>query len=75
MAKKKKEKDKEEKRPNQFLKFTGMAAQMAITILIGVFGGIKVDEYFELSSPIFTLVFSLLSVAAAMYFVIKDLNS
>tara|TARA_B100001063_G_C16779112_1_gene569263 strand:+ start:34026 stop:34184 length:159 start_codon:yes stop_codon:yes gene_type:complete len=52
-----------------------MAAQMAITILIGVFGGIKVDEYFELSSPIFTLVFSLLSVAAAMYFVIKDLNS
>jgi len=75
MAKKKKEKDKGEKRPNQFLKFTGMAAQMAITILIGVFGGIKVDEYLSLNTPVFTLVFSLLSVAAAMYFVIKDLNS
>jgi len=52
-----------------------MAAQMAITILIGVFGGIKVDEYLSLNTPVFTLVFSLLSVAAAMYFVIKDLNS
>lgn len=74
MAKKNKEK-KEEKQPNHFLKYTGMAAQMAITILIGVFGGIKIDEYLELQTPIFTLIFSLLAVAAAMYFVIKDINS
>ena len=75
MAKKKKEKDEEEKRPSQFLKYTGLASQMAITILIGVFGGIKVDEYFSLTTPIFTLCFSLLSVIIALYFVIKDLNS
>jgi F0F1-type ATP synthase assembly protein I len=52
-----------------------MAAQMAITILIGVFGGIKIDEYLKMQTPIFTLIFSLLAVAAAMYLVIKDINS
>lgn len=71
---KKNKKKKEEKQPNDFLKYTGMATQMAVTILIGVFGGIKVDEYLELQTPIFTLIFSLLAVAAAMYMVIKDIN-
>lgn len=74
MAKKDKKK-KGEKPPNDFLKYSGMAAQMAITILIGVFGGIKVDEYLQLQTPIFTLIFSLLAVAAALYMVIKDINS
>lgn len=68
-------KNKKNEQPNHFLKYTGMAAQMAITILIGVFGGIKLDEYLELQTPIFTLVFSLLAVAGAVYLVIKDINS
>lgn len=75
MAKKKKEEKKGEKPPNNFLKYTGMASQMAITILIGVFGGIKLDELLSLQTPIFTLILSLLAVAASMYFVIKDLNA
>lgn len=71
---KKNKKKREEKQPNNFLKYTGMAAQMAVTILIGVFGGIKIDEYLNLQTPIFTLIFSLIAVAAAMYMVINDIN-
>ena len=70
----KKDEESKKKLPNSFLRFTGMAMQMAVTILIGVFGGIKLDEYLELETPIFTLLLSLLSIGAALYFVIKDIS-
>jgi hypothetical protein len=50
-----------------------MGFQMAAIIIIGMYGGIKLDEFLGLKKfPIFTLLFSLLSVFAAIYFVIKD---
>lgn len=56
-------------------KYSAMAFQMGITIGLGVWGGIKLDEYFGLKKfPAFTLSLSLLSVFASMYFVIKDLT-
>jgi len=51
-----------------------MAIQMAAIIGLGVFGGIKLDETLALETPIFTLIFSLLSVGLAMYYVIKDIS-
>ncbi len=45
---------------------------MAIIIIAGVFGGLKIDEYFN-TKPIFTLILSVLSVIIAIYFAIKDL--
>lgn len=55
-------------------KFTAMAFQMGITIALGVWGGMKLDEYFPLGRfPVFTISLSLLSVFGAMYWVIKDL--
>lgn len=62
------------KAPNSFLRFTSMTVQMAIIILIGVFGGIKLDEVLELQTPIFTLLLSLVSVGAALYIIIKDIG-
>ena len=47
--------------------------QMLAIILLGVFGGIKLDEWLDLGFPVFTLVFTLLSVILAIYYVIKDL--
>jgi F0F1-type ATP synthase assembly protein I len=47
---------------------------MIVIILIGVFGGTKLDAYFNLTTPIFTLVLSLLSVGFAMYSVIKGIT-
>ena len=53
-------------------KYSGMALQMGITITIGVYSGKKLDEWLAVSRfPVFTIILSLLSVFAAMYFVIR----
>lgn len=73
METKKKEKDRK-KQPNAFLRYTGMAVQMAVIILLGVFGGQELDKRFEMENPIFTILLSLFAVGAALYLSIKDLN-
>jgi len=51
-----------------------MAFQMGITIALGMWGGIKLDEYFPITKfPLFTIIFSFLAVFGSIYFVIKDL--
>jgi F0F1-type ATP synthase assembly protein I len=57
-----------------YAKYGMMGFQMAATIGVGVFGGIKLDEWLGLNKkfPVFTIVLSLVSVFAAIYFVIKD---
>jgi hypothetical protein len=49
-----------------------MASQMAITIFLGVWLGIKADEHWPLGIPIFTLIGSLAGVVMAVYVVIRD---
>jgi len=46
---------------------------MIAIVLIGVFGGIKLDEVIAIDFPVFTFVFSILSVIFAVYYAIKDL--
>lgn len=59
---------------NDYAKYSSMALQMAVTIAIGVYGGIKLDEYLELKKfPVFTITFSLLSVVGAIYISVKDI--
>ncbi len=60
--------------PNPFLRYSGMALQMALIIGLGVFGGQALDEKLNKEFPLFTLIFSILAVALAMYMVIKDLS-
>ncbi len=55
-----------------YAKYSNLTFQMAIIIIAGVFGGLKIDEYFN-TKPIFTLILSVLSVIIAIYFAIKDL--
>ncbi|HEY6162831.1 MAG TPA: AtpZ/AtpI family protein [Bacteroidia bacterium] len=58
---------------SDYAKYGMMGFQMAATIGVGVFGGIKLDEWLGLKKfPVFTIVLSLVSVFAAIYFVIKD---
>jgi hypothetical protein len=49
-----------------------MATQMGITIFLGVWGGMKLDEKFPMRFPLFTLVLSLAGIALALYMVMKD---
>ena len=47
---------------------------MGAIIFIGMFGGMKLDQWTGMDKkfPVFTLVLSLAAVFGAMYFVIKD---
>ncbi len=58
---------------NSYARYSGLAFQMIAIILVGVFGGIKLDEIVKWEFPVFTLVLTLLSVMASMYYAIKDL--
>ena len=46
-----------------YAKYSSIAFQMLFIILIGVFGGMKLDEYLNWDFPVFTVVFSILSVS------------
>ena len=58
-----------------FIKYTNIAFRMIVIILVGVFSGVKLDEYFEMETAIFTLVLSLISVAGSMYVIIREISS
>ena len=65
----------EENRSHRHLKnyarYSGMAFQMGIIIAVGAYGGVKLDEKWN-TKPWMTLVCVLLSIAVALYSVIKD---
>jgi ATP synthase protein I len=69
---KKPEKNQENRGLSNYTRYTGLGIQMIAIILITVWGGMKLDELFLLKTPIFTVVLSLLGVAAAIYTAIKD---
>jgi F0F1-type ATP synthase assembly protein I len=55
-----------------YAKYSSIGFQMMIIILVGVFGGLKLDSWLN-TSPIFTIILSLLSIFLAMYYMLKDL--
>ena len=63
---------KEKKALNAYAKYSSIAFQMLVIILAGVFGGRELDKWTQLGFPVFTLVFSILAVVLAIYYVIKD---
>jgi hypothetical protein len=65
-------KKKQPEDKNAMMRYASMGTQMMAIICIGVFGGVKLDEYLGWKVPVATLVLSLLSVAVAIYLSIKD---
>jgi ATP synthase protein I len=55
-----------------YARYSGLGIQMVVIILISVWGGIKLDGLFSLKTPVFTIILSLLGVAAAIYSAIRD---
>ena len=64
---------KEKGKFKAYAKYSSMAFQMMFIIIIGTFGGLKLDEYLALGIPIFTVSLSLISVVLAIYISVKDL--
>ena len=66
--------DKEKRPPlESYARYTSLAFQMFAIIGLGIFGGVKLDQWLNLSFPVFTVLLSLISVAAAIYTAVKDL--
>lgn len=54
-----------------YSRYSTIAIQMVVIILIASFGGVKLDKLAG-TGPVLTVVLSLLGVAAAMWLVIKE---
>jgi len=65
---------KPRKKPNEALKYAGMATQMAGAIFVGIWLGKKVDAYLELSKPYFTLLGAMVMLGGIFYLIFKNLN-
>ena len=66
--------DKQKKLLSGYARYTSIAAQMLITILAGVFGGLYLDKFLELGFPVFTLVFTLAAVFLSIYIIIREVS-
>jgi F0F1-type ATP synthase assembly protein I len=64
--------DRNKRSLNNYAKYSSMAFQMLVIILLGIFGGYKMDQWLH-TKPVLTVVFSLSSVILAIYFVTRDL--
>ncbi len=60
-------------RPDSLFKYGNMALQMGLVIGLSAWGGKKLDAHFQNSKPVFTILLSLIGIAAALYLVLKDL--
>ena len=59
---------------NAALKYTGIATQMALTIGLFVYGGIKLDAHQANKTPVWTLVGSLLGTILAVVNIIRQVT-
>ena len=60
------------KQLNKFARFSGMAFQMGITIVVGVVIGQYFDKKYPNENNIYTLLFTLLFIGASLYAVIRQ---
>ncbi len=73
MKKKEKTNLKLKNKVNQYLKYSNLAFQMIAIIMVGVFGGIKLDNLIQkIEFPLFTFVLTILGIILAIYYAIKD---
>ena len=58
---------------NEYVKYSGLAFQMAALILLGYWLGSKIDKWLDLSIPVFTIILILTFLAVSFYSLIKSL--
>lgn len=72
------DKKKINKKSNNTLKsiaiFTGIAAQMGVTIFLGAYFGKWLDLKYPADKKWFTMIFTLLGVGISLYVVLQQLN-
>jgi F0F1-type ATP synthase assembly protein I len=59
---------------SKFARFSGIGIQMGVTIFLGAYLGKYLDQKYTLEKKWFTILFTLLSVALALYNVLRQVN-
>jgi F0F1-type ATP synthase assembly protein I len=62
---------KPKKQTDNFIRYSSMAFEMIAIMGIGVWLGVKIDQWLNLSFPAFTLGLMILSVIGAIYHAIR----
>jgi len=62
------------KQLNSYIRFSGIAFQMAATIVAFVFIGKFADDYFENKKPVLTAIASLIGVIGAIFNLIRSVR-
>jgi hypothetical protein len=57
-----------------FVQFSGIAFQMLGTIGLGVWAGMKLDDWQQNHRPIWTIILSLTAIGASLYLFIRQLT-
>lgn len=60
---------------NKFIRYSSLAFEMIIIIVVAALGGRKLDNYMNNQHPYFTIGFSLLAVFTSLYLLIKNLSN
>jgi F0F1-type ATP synthase assembly protein I len=64
--------DQKKRQLNAYARYSSIAFQMLVIILLGVFAGFKLDQWLH-TKPIFIIILSFGSVILSIYYVTKDL--
>lgn len=54
-----------------YAKYSALGLELAATVLVFVFGGVKLDEWANCRIPVFTLTLTALGLFASMYILIR----
>lgn len=60
------------RKANKYVKFSSLGIQMGLIIYAFVWGGMFLDEYYEMSTPWFTVVLSLFGVIGSLILTIRE---
>jgi len=55
-----------------YAKYSSMAIQMILILLLGAFGGKALDSFFQFKFPVFTLGLLLLALITVIYLIIRS---
>jgi F0F1-type ATP synthase assembly protein I len=66
--------DKENKNSQPLFRYMGLATQFFVSIGIGLWVGLKLDDYISFSTPVFIWILPLLIVVSSLIKIIIDTN-
>jgi ATP synthase protein I len=58
---------------DEYAKYSGLVFQMSAIVVIGIFGGIKLDKVLNLNHPVFTIVLTIVSTTIAIYHLFRTI--